>query len=65
MDDKAYIRPGTDVGFKDTKADVILQLTNEEQQCKLPQHDFVVTKVRQTPSSLRVMTWKTDKKRKS
>ena len=45
MDDKAYIRPGTDVGFKDIKAGVILQLTNEEQQRKLPQHDFVLAKV--------------------
>ena len=65
MDDKAYIMPGTDVGFRDTKAGVILELTNEEKQRKLPQHDFVVAKVCQTPSSFRVMTWKTDKKRKS
>ena len=65
MDDKAYIRPGTDVRFRDTKAGVILGQKNEEKQRKLPQHDFAVTKVCQTPSSFRVMTWKTDKKRKS
>ena len=35
-------------------------LTNEKQQCKLPQHDFVVARVCETPSSFRVMTWKTE-----
>ena len=39
---------------------VILGLSDEEKQNKLPQHDFPVAKVCQTPSSFRVMTWKTE-----
>ena len=60
MDGKAYIRPGTDVGYRNTRASVILELSDEEKQNKRPQHDFPVAKVCQTPSSFRVMTWKTE-----
>ena len=51
MDDKAYIRPGTDVGYRNTRAGVILGLSNEKKQKKLPQHDFPVANVYQTPNS--------------
>ena len=60
MDHKAYVRPGTDVGFRETKAGVIIQLSDEELQRKLPEHDFPVKEVCQTPSSFRVMTWSTE-----
>ncbi|CAG2257868.1 unnamed protein product [Mytilus edulis] len=60
FDDKAYIRPGTDVGLRDTKAGKILTLTDESRQRKLPQHDFATPEVYQSPSSFRLMTWKTE-----
>jgi hypothetical protein len=46
------------VGFRDTKAGKILQVTDESKQRKLPQHDFGTPHVYQTPSSFRYMTWK-------
>ena len=48
------------VGFRNTKAGAIIQVSNEEEQRKLPQHDFPITELCQTPSSFRVMTWKTE-----
>ncbi|CAC5384653.1 unnamed protein product [Mytilus coruscus] len=60
FDDKAYIRPGTDVGLSDTKAGKIFTLTDESKQKKLPQHDFATPEVYQAPSSFRLMTWKTE-----
>ena len=36
MDDKAYIRPGTDVGFRDTKAGVILGITMRNNSVNFP-----------------------------
>ena len=60
FDDKAYLRPGTDVGFRETKSDSIFQVADEEKQRKLPLHDFPVNKVYVTPSSFRVMKWKVE-----
>ena len=37
-DDKAYIRPGTDVGMTGARTQVIFQPTDEERARKLPQH---------------------------
>ena len=53
MDDKAYLRPGTDVGARNTKAGVIYNVCNPNEQKQLPQHDFNVSQVNQTPASFR------------
>jgi hypothetical protein len=52
-DDKAYIRPGTDVGMTGARNQVIFQPTNEERARKLPQHDFANPKVYITPATHR------------
>ena len=59
-DDKDYLRPGTDVGFRETKSGSIFQVADEENQRKLPLLDFPVNKVYVTPSSFRVMKWKVE-----
>ena len=53
MDDKAYLRPGTDVGAKGSRKQRIY--TSTEQPCSLPQHDFSNSKLHTTPSSFRYM----------
>ena len=53
MDDKAYLRPGTDVGARDTKAGVVYDVTDPIKRRKLPQHDFNQPQVNQTPVSFR------------
>ena len=60
FDDKAYLRPGTDCGFRETKASKIIHISDEKIQRKLPQHDFPVSKVCITPSSFCIMRWKTE-----
>ena len=40
MDDKAYLRPGTDVGARNTKAGVIYDVCDPNEQKKLKQHDL-------------------------
>lgn len=55
MDDKAYLRPGTDVGMRDVKSGRIYDVADEEKQRKLPQHDFSIPQVHITPSSFRFM----------
>ena len=55
MDDKAYLRPGTDVGVRNVKAGRIY-VSDPEKQRKLPQHDFSNPQVHITPSSFRFMT---------
>ena len=47
MDDKAYLRPGTDGGVRDTKAGVICDVCEPEKQKQLPQHDFNQAEVNQ------------------
>ena len=56
MDDKAYLRPGTDVGVRDTKSGKIYDVSDEDKQRQLPQHYFSTPQVHITPSSLRFMT---------
>lgn len=56
MDDKAYLRSGTDVGARNTKSGKIYGVTDIEKQKKLPQHDFSNSNVHVTPSSYRIMT---------
>ena len=53
MDDKAYLRPGTDVGARATKTGVIYDVIDPEEEKKLPQHDFNHPEVNQTPASFR------------
>ena len=55
VDDKAYLRPGTDVGMRDVKTGRIYDVADEEKQRKLPQHDFSIPQVHVTPSSFRFM----------
>ena len=55
MDDKAYLRPGTDVGAINTKASVIYDVCNPNEQKKLKQHDFNNPEVNQTPASFRLI----------
>ena len=55
MDDKAYLRPGTDVGAINTKASVIYDVCNPNEQKKLKQHDFNTPEVNQTPASFRLI----------
>lgn len=55
MDDKAYLRPGTDVGMRNVKTGKIYDVADEEKQRKLPQHDFSIPQVHITPSSFRFM----------
>ena len=54
MDDKAYLRPGTDVGCRVVRNKKLYDIT-EESQRKLPQHDFCVPDLYQTPSSFRLI----------
>ena len=53
MDDKLYLRSGTDVGTRNTKAGVIYNVCDPNEQKQLPQHDFNVPQVNQTPASFR------------
>jgi hypothetical protein len=60
MDDKATLKPGTDIGFKGSRKQTILSSMDKEKAKCLPQHDFSETKVQITPSSFRFMTKKVD-----
>lgn len=55
MDDKAYLRPGTDVGARNTKAGVIYDVCDPNEAKQLPQHDFNIPQVNQTPASFRLI----------
>lgn len=55
MDDKAYLRPGTDVGARNTKAGVIYDVCDPNEQKKLKQHDFNNPEVNKTPASFRLI----------
>ncbi|CAH3184731.1 unnamed protein product [Porites lobata] len=55
VDDKAYLRPETDVGMRDVKTGRIYDVADEEKQRKLPQHDFSIPQVHVTPPSFRFM----------
>ncbi|CAH3131899.1 unnamed protein product, partial [Pocillopora meandrina] len=58
FDDKAYIRPGSDVGARNVKKGVIYDVSDPSKQKALPQHDFTEAKVHQTPSSFRFLRGK-------
>ena len=53
FDDKAYIRPGSDVGARDVKKGVIYDVSDPSKEKQLTQQDFSESKVYQTPSSFR------------
>ena len=55
MDDKAYLRPGTDVGFRVVKNRKLYDVTEDSLQKRLPQHDFCNPDLYQTPSSFRLV----------
>ena len=53
MDDQAYLRPGTDVGSRDSKTSVVCDVVDPNKRLELPQHDFNEPKVNQTSASFR------------
>ena len=53
MDYKAYVRPGTSVGFRDTKRGGIFQPSDSDVARKLPKYDWVKEEVYVTPSTHR------------
>lgn len=53
MDDKAYLRPGTDVGTRATKTGVIYGVIDPELEKNLRQHNFNHLEVNQTPAFFR------------
>ena len=50
-----YLRSGTGVGMRDVKAGRIYDVSDPENQRKLPQHDFSNPQVHVTSSSFRFM----------
>jgi hypothetical protein len=58
MDDKAHLKPATDVGAKGARNQVILQPSDVSRSRVLPQHDFSESKLHITPGSFRFMTKK-------
>lgn len=56
MDDKAYVRPGTSVGFRDVKKSGIFQPSDPQAARQLPKYDWVVKEVYVTPATHRVFT---------
>ena len=56
VDDKAYVRPGTSVGFRDVKKMGIYQPTDNNAARKLPKYDWVNEQVYVTPSTHRIFT---------
>ena len=56
MDDKTYLRSGTDVGVRNVKAGRIYDVPEKQRKLKLLQHDFSNPQVHITPSSFLFMT---------
>ena len=56
IDDKAYVRPGTSVGFRDVKKMGIYQPTDNNAVGKLPKYDWVNEQMYVTPSTHRIFT---------
>jgi hypothetical protein len=56
MDDKAYVPPGTSVGFRDIKRGGIHQSRDSELARKLPKYDWVKEEVYVTPATNRIFT---------
>ena len=55
MDDKVYLRPGTDVGFRVVRNKKLYDVTEDSLQKRLPQHDLCNADLYQTPSSFRLV----------
>ena len=55
MDDKAYLRPGTDVGFRVVRNKKLNDVTEDPLQKRLPQHDFCNPDLYRSPSSFRLV----------
>ena len=60
MDDKAHLKPGTDIGAKGARKQVILEPSDISKAIVLPQHDFSEAKLQVTPGSFRFMTKEKD-----
>ena len=56
IDDKAYVRPGTSVGFRDVKKMGIYQPTDNNAAGKLPKYDWINEQVYVTPSTHHIFT---------
>ncbi len=56
MDDKAHLKPGSDIGAKGARNQVILEPSDTSRAAVLPQHDFFESKLQVTPGSFRFMT---------
>ena len=55
IDDKAYLRPGTSEGFSSVRNGRILTPSAESKMKKLPNYDWPVSSVYQTPSTHRIL----------
>lgn len=51
-----YVRPGTSVGFRDTRRGGIYQQSDSKVARKLPKYDWVKEEVYVTPSTHRIFT---------
>ena len=66
MDDKATLKPGTDIGMKGTRKQSVITSTSlipastNSNDGTLPQHDFSELKVHIKPSPFRYMTKQID-----
>ena len=58
IDDKAYLRPGTEFGVKGARNQVVYNNTDAQKAKALPQHAFSNPKLYVIPSSFRFMTKK-------
>ena len=63
MDDKAYLRPATDVGSRDSKTGAVYDVVDPNKRRELPQHYFNEPKVNQTPASFRFIKGSIEQKK--
>ena len=57
VETNVYVQRRTDVGFRETKAGIIIQVRGKNVQRKHPEHDFPGKVVFHTPGSFKVKTW--------
>ena len=55
-DDKAYLCPGTSVGFRNTKNEKLFQPSDESKAKQLPKYDFPDSVLNVTPGTHRIMS---------
>ena len=55
VEGEGWLRPATDVGTRNTKAGVIYDVCDPNEQKKLKQHDFNNPEVNQIPASFRLI----------